>query len=363
MKINKGQIRLSDRKTNFSFEMNRSKGHFFSYILNRLRWHIYPRVHHVSNFPDHIDIEISSTCNLSCPMCYTITDEFKEKVNVGLMDINLFKKLIDECKKFKPYSIRISFRGEAFIHPNIFEMIEYARNAGIKEISSLTHGGMLDETKFRKLIDLKLDWLTISFDGLGEEYNRIRAPNIFEEQVEKIRRFSEIKKELKVVKPLIKIQTISSAIESNAMDFYNVFSDISDQIASNPLIDFSHTVIDDNYLEHFTCPQPWQRLVVGSDGNAMMCSMDEIGTYIVGNLNDNSIYDVWHGKKMQKAREIHLKELGVKELPPCKWCLYPRKTNSKNIPVGDRNVSSYNYSNWEKSNTNISERYRKKSDK
>ena len=147
------------------------------------------------------------------------------------------------------------------------------------------------------------------------------------------------------------------------MDFYNVFSDISDQIASNPLIDFSHTVIDDNYLEHFTCPQPWQRLVVGSDGNAMMCAMDETGSYIVGNLNDNSIYDVWHGKKMQKAREIHLKELGVKELPPCKWCLYPRKTNSKNIPVGDRNVSSYNYSNWEKSNTNISERYRKKSDK
>ena len=44
-------------------------------------------------------------------------------------------------------------------------------------------------------------------------------------------------------------KTISSAIESNAMDFYNVFSDISDQIASNPLIDFSHTVIDDNSVD------------------------------------------------------------------------------------------------------------------
>ena len=108
-------------------------------------------------------------------MCYTITDEFKEKVNVGLMEIDLFKKLIDECKKHKPYSIRISFRGEAFIHPNVFEMIDYAKKAGIKEVSSLTHGGMLDEDKFRKLIDIGLDWLTISFDGIGETYDKIRG--------------------------------------------------------------------------------------------------------------------------------------------------------------------------------------------
>lgn len=360
MKINKGQISLSDKRNNLLFELKRGKGHFFPYLFNRIRWHFYPRVHHVSKFPDHIDIEISSACNLRCPMCYTITDEFKEKIQVGLMDIELFKKLVDECKEFKPYSIRISFRGEAFLHPNVFEMIEYAKKAGIKEVSSLTHGGMLNEEKFRKLIELELDWLTISFDGLAEEYNKIRAPNNFDEQVEKIRRFSEIKKELNVVKPLIKIQTISSAIENNAEDFYNTFSEISDQIASNPLIDFSHTVIDENFLENFTCPQPWQRLVIGSDGKAMMCSMDEMGTYVVGDLNKESIHDVWHGKKMQNARKIHMKELGVKELPPCKWCIYPRKTNSKNVLVGDRVVSSYDYVNWDKTNTQNSERYRKK---
>lgn len=363
MKINKGQIRLSDRKNNLKFEIKRSKGHFFSYFFNRIRWHFYPRVHYVSKFPDHIDIEISSACNLRCPMCYTVTDEFKEKIKVGLMDFELFKKLIDESKKFKPYSIRISFRGEAFLHPNVFEMIEYAKNAGIKEVSSLTHGGMLNEEKFRKLIKLELDWLTISFDGLGEEYNKIRAPNNFDDQVEKIKRFTEIKKELNVVKPLIKIQTISSAIEKNAAEFYNTFSSISDQIASNPLIDFSHTVVDENFLENFTCPQPWQRLVIGSDGKAMMCSMDEMGTYIVGDLNKETIFDVWHGKKMKNARDLHLKELGVKELPPCKWCIYPRKTNPKNIMVGERVVPTYSYENWQQNNENTSERYRKEKSK
>ena len=150
MKINEGQLRISKTWDNLKFDYKRTKGHFFSFLINRLRWHFYPRLHYVSKFPDHIDIEISSACNLRCPMCYTITDEFKEKVKVGLMDFDLFKKLIDECSKFNPYSIRISFRGESFIHPDVFDMIKYAKDSGIKEVSSLTHGGMLDEKKFKK---------------------------------------------------------------------------------------------------------------------------------------------------------------------------------------------------------------------
>jgi len=93
MKTEKGQIRITPKKKNFMFDLKRTKGHLFSFLMNRIRWHIYPRTHYVSKFPDHIDIEISSACNLRCPMCYTITDEFKEKVNVGMMDFDLFKKI------------------------------------------------------------------------------------------------------------------------------------------------------------------------------------------------------------------------------------------------------------------------------
>ena len=96
---------------NFKFDLHRGQGHLFSYIKNRLSWHLFPRVHHVSKFPPHVDIELSSLCNLNCPMCYTTTDEFKKQVNQKSMDFELFKKIIDECKKYKLYSIRLSFRG------------------------------------------------------------------------------------------------------------------------------------------------------------------------------------------------------------------------------------------------------------
>lgn len=361
MEINKGQLRLSNKRTNFLFDIKRGKGHLLSYIANRIRWHLYPRIHRVSTFPDHIDIETSSACNLRCPMCYTVTDEFKETVKIGLMDFDLFKRLIDECARYKAYSIRVSFRGEAFIHPDIYDMIKYAKDAGIKEVSSLTHGGMLDEDKFRKLIDIGLDWLTISFDGVGETYNKIRAPNKYDEQIAKIKRFSEIKKELGLVKPVIKVQTIWPAIANNPEEFYNTFEPIVDQIATNPLIDFSvNRAENSEYIENFTCPVLWQRLIIGSDGKVLLCVNDEMGSEIIGDVNNESIYDVWHGKKLQKAREIHLRHMGVDELSPCKHCTYPRKTTSSQYTIGDRNIDSFEYLNWPTKLNKKSERFTEK---
>ena len=363
MKINKGQIRISSRKKNLAFEWKRGKGHRLSYLINRIRWHFFPRIHHLSDFPSHVDIEISSACNLRCPMCYTITDDFKKKVNVGMMDFEFYKKLIDECARNNLFSIRISFRGESFIHKDVFEMIKYAKDAGIKEVSSLTHGGMLNEEKFRKLIDLNLDWLTISFDGIGETYNKIRAPNNYDEQVAKIKRFHEIKKELGVVKPIIKVQSVIPAIAENPVEFYDTFEPIVDQIGANPLIDYSHKALDSEFIENFTCPVLWQRLVIGSDGKVLLCSQDEYGMAIVGDVNEESIYDIWHGKKLNDARESHLKKMGVEEVSPCKLCPLPRKTIPTNVKIGDRSVSSYDYTNWKNEIDKNSSRYSTKSKK
>lgn len=356
MQINKGQFRLTTKSRNLSFDLKRGKGHLFSYLINRIRWHLYPRIHHLSKFPDHIDIEISSACNLRCPMCYTITDEFKKKVEVGLMGFDLFKKLIDECKIYKPYSIRISLRGEAFLHPKVYEMIKYAKDAGIKEVSSLTHGGMLNEEKFRKLIEVGLDWLTISFDGVDETYDRIRAPNKYEEMVAKIKRFWEIKKELGTTKPVIKVQTIWPAIADNPDKFYKTFQSITDQIASNPLIDYSRSNLEVQYIENFTCPVLWQRLVIGSDGQVLLCSNDEMGMVKVGDVTKETIYDVWRGEKLQYARKIHLQKKGVEKLGPCKWCILPRKTIPENYSIDNRVVPSYSYVNWPKKMDKKSER-------
>lgn len=347
MKVNKGQFRLTSKTKNFKFDLHRGKGHMLSYIANRIKWHFYPRIHHVSKFPPHVDVEISSACNLSCPMCYTTSEEFKQMVGRGLMEFELFKKIIDECAKNDLYSIRISLRGEPFIHPKVYDMIQYAKEKGVKEVSSLTHGGQIDEEKFEKLIDLGLDWLTISFDGIGETYEKIRYPLKFNDMVAKIKRFQEIKKEKGVVKPVIKVQTVWPAISKNPEEFYNIFNSITDQLASNPLIDYLHNDTDIVFEENFTCPQLWERMVIGSDGGVLLCANDEMGAYKVGDANKESLYDIWHGKKMTEVREIHIRHMGVKDINICKHCYLPRKTKRDTSQIDNRTINIDNYINRE----------------
>lgn len=346
MKINKNVLLLSSPIRNFKFNWNRGKGHILQYTMDRIRWHLYPRIHHVSNFPTHIDLELSSACNLNCPMCYTTTDEFKKNVERTLMQFDLFKKIVDECANYKShYSIRLSWRGEPFLNPHLLDMVKYAKSKGIHEVSTLTHGGFLNPEKFEQLVDAGLDWLTISFDGVDETYEKIRAPLKFEESVEKIRKYHEIKKRRGSVKPVIKVQGVWPAVEKNVEKYFTTFSPITDQVASSPLLDYLRKDTEIEFIENFTCPVLYQRLTVSSTGVVKLCFNDEMGIYDVGDLNKDTVYDVWHGQRLEKAREIHLKHLGVKEISPCKHCFYPRKTEKAKKKIGNKSIKFENISN------------------
>lgn len=325
MKIGKGQFFLSWKK-HILFSLRRAEGHIGAYLRNRFKWHAYPYLKHVSKFPDHVDLELASLCDMKCPMCYTITDIYNEKVPKRLMKPDLFRKIVDECAQNGVYSIRLSLRGEPFLHKEIVDLTRYAKRKGIKEVSSLTNGLRLNPELFIQMMEAGLDWLTISFDGMGDTYNKIRAPAKFDEAVEKIKMYHRLKKERGSLKPLIKIQAVWPSIQDNPQAFYDLFNPYVDHIASNPLIDYAHEGDEPVYEENFSCPILYQRLVVGSDGQVLLCSNDEYGRYVIGDANKDSLYDMWHGPRMTKARELHKKRMGYLALEPCKDCYLPRKT-------------------------------------
>lgn len=346
MKINKGQFFFSWKK-HLAFSCRRAKGHLWSYLENRFKWHFYPRLGYVARFPDHVDVELASTCDMKCPMCYTTTEIYKESVSRRLMRPELFKKVIDECARYGVYSIRLSLRGEPFLHKNIVELIRYAKEKGIQEVATLTNGLRLNPDLFIEVMKAGLDWLTISFDGMGETYNHIRAPAKFEEAVEKIKAYSRIKRQYQSVKPAIKIQAVWPSIKDCAEEFYRLFEPYVDSIASNPLIDYTHTSKEEEieYEENFNCPVLYQRLVVGSDGKVLLCSNDEFGRYLIGHAEEESLYDIWHGPRMNRARQLHRERRGYMELLPCKDCYLPRKTVAVKERMGGREITVDKYTN------------------
>ena len=122
--------------------------------------------------------------------------------------------------------------------------------------------------------------------------------------------------------------------------------ELSDLVSFNPLIDYLRNDDEIVYEDNFSCPQLYQRLVVGSDGKVMMCSNDEDGQHIVGDAYKESIYEIWHGPALKKVRETHRNEKGFLKYAACKSCYYPRKMAVSEIAqVDGREIQIENYIN------------------
>ena len=188
-----------------------------------------------------------------------------------------------------------------------------------------------------------IDWITISFDGLGEIYENIRRPAKFDRAVEKIRNYMKIKTEAGRDKPVIKVQSVLPAIEDDPKAFYDVFSPITDMVSANPLIDFMQSKANMAKIPNFSCPQIYQRLVIGADGTCMMCSNDEEQRNPVGDVKKQSIHEIWHGPQMTKVRDAHSRHQGCKEFSPCAECYLPLLTYPESITIGNRKVSADKY--------------------
>ncbi|NVJ91187.1 MAG: SPASM domain-containing protein [Methylocystaceae bacterium] len=345
--INKGQTILEPAEREAEFERRRGYGVEEAYQENRRQWAEFPKQKHIADYPLHVDVELASVCNLKCPMCYTITDHFKEQVNAKLMDYDLFTKIVDECAEGGVYSIRLSLRGESFLHKRVLDCIDYAKKKGIKEVSSLTNAHKMDEKQFTEIMNMGMDWITISVDGMADVYEKIRKPAKFDRLLEKLANFKKIKEEADKIKPVIKIQTIYPAIMEDPDVFYNTFAPLCDEVASNPLIDYLRLDDDDQILYHedFSCPQLYQRLTIGADGNVMLCANDEIEEFVIGNAQFQTIHEIWHGPRIQEARELHKNHRGHLEIEPCRKCYLPRRTEPETLIIGGEEVILEQYIN------------------
>ena len=94
--INKGNYDMETPERLALFEKYRALGWEEEYQAYRRNWVEYAKNQCVSEYPLLVDIELSTVCNLHCPMCYTITEEFKKSVSKQFMDWALFQKIVDE---------------------------------------------------------------------------------------------------------------------------------------------------------------------------------------------------------------------------------------------------------------------------
>lgn len=341
--INKGNYDMETPERLARFEEYRALGWEAGYRAYRRNWVEYAKNQYVSEYPLLVDIELSTVCNLHCPMCYTITEDFKKSVRRQFMSMELFHKIVDEIGGKVP-AVRLSLRGEPTLHPDFVSCIRACKERGIGEVSFLTNASTLTKDRFIEFAEAGADWITVSIDGIGETYESIRRPLRFADTLKRLQDIHEVKAQRGWKRPVIKIQSIWPAIQADPSAFYNTYAPYVDLVAFNPLISgySSHENSGVVYLEDFSCPQLYQRLVIGADGRVLLCANDEEGRRVLGDMNQQSVYEIWHGEPIETIRALHKKN-AFREVDVCRDCYLPRETEDEYAFVNGRKIVVKNY--------------------
>ena len=271
-------------------------------------------------------------------------------VSWGMMDVDVFKKCVDDLKRFpeKIKKIKIGNHGEPTLHPDLPEMIRYARDSQVADVIEMfTNGSKLCPSLNQKLVDSGLQRINISVEGLTQEsYKKIASFNIdYDEFVRNIadlyqRKTPDLSMYIKVVDhAVVKSEPGKPTIDLSQEDknyFYELFGSISDEMSIENVVpqwaetdqnDLTDTGMYGQKISKLkkVCPFPFMYLHVNSDGTVAGCTLDWARKVLVGKIdsvNSASLFDVWNGDQM---KELRLKMLrGEREsIPMCDTCNAP----------------------------------------
>ena len=305
-------------------------------------------------FPLMVVISIIYPCNFGCPMCpYTDSNsdlrKFYHAHDGDLMPVRLWEKMADECGQYGAW-MRCTGGGEPFLHPQMVEMIEYAKARGAR-VWINTNGSMLGplpahRAKLERAIRAGVDLIEFSMDAAdAATYAKVRPPRRgaprdperwFNEHVDNVRAALELRKQLRttnrVVVSLIRQDILEGKLE-DAVKFW------TEEVGVDEVITRKFLSWDDNTTIPLTkaldphlykglpgdrkepCVWPFERMNVDTLGRVALCGQDISfrTAELFPNVNEASLREIWQGERFNWYRRLHLEGRGA-EAWPCNGC-------------------------------------------
>ena len=268
--------------------------------------------------PDIVQIESTNICNAKCVFCPR--DEMHRRQ--GIMTVELFRKIVDECADLGITHIRMHNYGEAFIDRKLVEKVRYAKQKGIREVGLISNGSLISEPVARGMIDAGLDAINISVDASGKEvFESTRIGLKYDKVIANIERLVRLRGESGKRRPKLILSFVRQNNSADEQAFIEHWRSIADKIHVTDLHNWAGTLNKESDV-NFPCYRPWLTFTVLWDGRVSLCCADFDGKTILGDLNTHSIADVWNAEPYRNARRQHL-ESGGPDI--CRACDLPRK--------------------------------------
>lgn len=295
-----------------TFELLKSRDLRYSlykkkYFDYRYKWVHNPSNFIVEDFPLHLDIELNTTCNLRCSMCFQSTHIIPPQE----MDLKMVRDIIKQAGKLGVFSMKFNYRGEPLLYDNLCKVISYAKSKRIIETMINTNGTLLLPEKMYDLVNSGLDLLIVTVDGTTKEvYENIRRGADFETVLTNIMLLQSYKQLKGVNKPILRVQIVKQKKNNHqVMDFINHWRDIADEVSVVDLKDVEGDCENSTELPDWWCSQLWQRLFILADGDVVPCCRGVSGgikkEVVLGNVKETLIKEIWNSTKLNAMRNVH----------------------------------------------------------
>ncbi len=293
-------------------------------------------------FPKYFQIETIRICNAHCPFCPV--DEWDK--SVPLMADNLFDKIVEEMSDYSDWIefLALQRAGEPLLDKKIVKRVKKLKDIGIKRVSISTNASRLFEKKSIELLEAGLDEIMLSIDAVDKEnYEKTRVGLNYNDVIANIRGFFKLRDQINP-NCVIRVRGVSFYDINNIQhqealkkweNFWGELRKDTDRIYMKKAHNWGnqkewegHTPSYGNVFH--PCVLPWSTMHVTAMGIVPLCPQDFDGVANLGDINTQSIAEVWRGEKWQKVREQH--STGRRnEISLCRGCrLFDLDNNLEN---------------------------------
>lgn len=284
-----------------------------------------PRVWSSVAFPVEVALELAAACNLDCIMCPVPTTSRPKT----LMEPDVFRRVIDQMDGEQGVVLLPQGFGESMLHRKWAELVGYAAQKNVRPIFMLTNGTLLNETNIQRLLDLEVNVLVVSIDGVKPEtYASVRVGGDLNKVEANVRRLIEMRGSRpfpQLILRIIRMNDTKDEIDA-FFDRWMPLLRPDDQINVNEYNDWSGKVGDRSVDglhssgERAPCRMLWRNLSVHADGKVSACCHDSEDELIIGDVKaGDTVHGIWNGEKLAHLRQLHL-EGRFDELPICANC-------------------------------------------
>ena len=289
-----------------------------SYQEYRHCWEANPANFIVRDFPLHLDLETTSRCNLRCRFCdrrHLLAEE-----QIGDLDFSFYKKILDEGQGGRLWGLKLSYRGEPLLHPDLVEMVAYAKSRGVLDVFFNTNGMLLTEEMALKLMDAGLDRISVSVEGTDPvAFERERVGAKFGRILANLDTLIALRLRKGYNRPRVRVQSVEIP-GLDLAEYKNFWLSHADEVAA---VSYQNTQerLEGLVCREWACPQLWQRMTIAWNGAIMPCNNDDHGFLCVGNVKERSVSSCWHDDQVRQVRKLHQEGQShlVKACNGCAW--------------------------------------------